>query len=148
MAVFRERPYGCFNFRVDFGDGAGEAQSGFTEVSGLSAEAESIEYRNGAEAQLAPRKLSGLTKYGDVTLKRGVIGSTSFWDWFRATRDGAPERRNVVVQLVSEDRTNVVVSWKLRNAFPIKYVGPTLDARTSEVAIESLTLSVEGIEVE
>lgn len=149
MAVFRERPYGGFNFRVDFGDGSGgDAQGGFAEVSGLSAEAESIDYRNGNEVQMAARKLSGLTKYGDVTLKRGVVGSTSFWDWFRQTRDGAPERRTVVVQLVSEDRADVVMTWRLRNAFPIKYVGPTLDARGNAVAIESLTLAVEGIDVE
>lgn len=146
MAIFRDHPYGAFNFRVDFGDG--ETQAGFMEVSGLSAEVEFIEYREGAEPVNSPRKLTGLAKYGNVTFKRGVAGSTTFWEWFKRTRDGSPERRNVVIQLVNEDRSDVVMVWKLRNAMPIKYEGPSLDARGSDVAIESLTLSVEGIEVE
>jgi phage tail-like protein len=149
MAVQRDRPYGAFTFRVDLGDGAGDdVLGGFVEVSGLVAEVTPIDYRNGNEPQPAPRKLAGLTKSGPVTFKRGVLGSTSLWHWFRQTRDGAPERRTIVVQLLNEDRTEVVMTWKLRNAFPVKYEGPVLNALGNDVAIESLTVEVEGIDIE
>jgi phage tail-like protein len=148
MAVLRDTPYGGFNFRVQLGADPGSVLAGFYEVSGLAAEVGVTEYRSGNDASNAPRKVLGLAKYSDVTLKRGLIGSTDLWDWFRTARDGAPERRDVVIQLLSEDHTQVVMAWRLRGCFPVKYVGPTLRATASDVAVEELVLSVERVDVE
>lgn len=148
MAVFRDNPYSRFNYLVNLGAGdPGSVQAGFAEVAGLSIDVQVIEYRNGNERSSAPRKLPGLSKVGDVTLKRGVIGATDLFDWLRTARDGNPERRNVVVQLLSEDRQTVAQEWRLLNAWPVKYSGPDLAATTNDVAIEELVLTAEGLDV-
>lgn len=148
MAVFRDNPYSRFNYLVNLGAGdSGSVQAGFAEVAGLSIDVQVIEYRNGNERSSAPRKLPGLSKVGDVTLKRGVIGATDLFDWLRTARDGNPERRNVVVQLLSEDRQTVAQEWRLLNAWPVKYSGPDLAATTNDVAIEELVLTAEGLDV-
>jgi phage tail-like protein len=148
VAVFRDNPYSRFNYLVNLGAGdSGSVQAGFAEVAGLSIDVQVIEYRNGNERSSAPRKLPGLSKVGDVTLKRGVIGATDLFDWLRTARDGNPERRNVVVQLLSEDRQTVAQEWRLLNAWPVKYSGPDLAATTNDVAIEELVLTAEGLDV-
>ncbi len=151
MSEFRERPYGRFNFLVAW-DGA-DAQAplaGFCEVSGLETEVQVIEYRNGNEPFNAPRKLTGLQNVSDVTLKRGVLGAVDLFEWFDAVASGAPDAlRGVTIQLLNEDRSAAVLTWRLRNARPIRYAGPTLNARSSDdVAIEELVLACEGIVVE
>ena len=85
----------------------------------------------------------------DVTFKRGVIGSLDLFDWIRQARDGDPQlRRNVQVQLQSEDRLVVVQEWRLINAWPVKYSGPELSASTNDVAIEELVLTCENLDVQ
>ncbi len=126
MAQFRETPYGVFNYLVNLGDGSeGEVQGGFSEVSGLNAEVTVAEYRAGNAKVNYVKKIPAIHKSGDVTLKRGVV-----------------------IKLKNEDPTSssAVVSWKLVNAMPIKWTGPTLTAKGgSDVAIEELVLSVEHI---
>jgi phage tail-like protein len=149
MAILRERPYCNHNFLVDLGTGApNEVRAGFSEVSGLSAELEVIDYRNGNDRENTLRKAPGVARFSEVTLKRGVIGSTDLWQWFKAVSDGNVERRTVTIQLLSEDRSAVVMTWRLLRAFPTRYSGPTLTASGSETAIESLTLVHEGLELE
>ena len=76
MAVLRDRPYVQINFLVDLGNGNTEGpEAGFQEVSGIGMEVTVAEYRNGNERENAVRKITGLNKTADVTLKRGVIGS-------------------------------------------------------------------------
>ena len=148
MAVYRENPYSQFNFLVSLGQAdPNEPQAGFSEVSGLGVEVTPIEYRNGNERSNWPRKLPGLAKVSDVTLKRGLIGSTDLYDWIRQAINGDPQlRRDVEISLLSEDRQATVQSWKLTNAWPMKYSGPTLSATTNEVAMEELVLTCEGFE--
>lgn len=152
MAVFRETPYSAFNFLVELEPGQGEeVQAGFSEASGLNAEVTVAEYRNGNAKVNYVTKVPGISKAGDVTLKRGVIGAQNLYDWLEATREGrlGDAKRNVVVKLMNEDRSEVVVSWKLRGAMPIKWTGPTLTAKGGgDVAMEELVLSVENVEQE
>ncbi|MBP0622453.1 phage tail protein [Cupriavidus consociatus] len=152
MAVFRETPYSAFNFLVDLEPGQGsEVQAGFSEVSGLNAEVTVAEYRAGNDRVNYVRKVPGIHKAGDVTLKRGVIGAQNLYEWLEKGRTGkiSEAKRDIVVKLQSEDRTDTVVSWKLRGAMPIKWTGPTLTAKGGgDVAIEELVLSVETIEQE
>src|SRR5215210_6189368 len=90
MAVPRNNPYGAFNFRVTadrFGD-AESVQAGFQEVSGLGMEATVAEYRNGNDKDNHVRKLNGVYKTNDVTLKRGLIGMVDFFTWLDDVRTG------------------------------------------------------------
>ncbi len=151
MAEFRERPYGRFNYLVSWDElEPGTPQAGFCEVSGLELEVDVIEYRAGNEKTNAPRKVTGLHRVGDVTLKRGVLGATDLFEWLDAVAGGAQDAlRTVTVQLLSEDRSGVALTWVLRNARPVKYVGPTLSGRASDdVAIEELVLACEGLSLE
>ena len=144
MAVQRDNPYLNFNFLVDIGVGD---ELGFSEVDGLSGEIEVIEYREGADRVNSARKLPGLAKYPNVTLKRGIAGRTDLFEWWKAVRDGQVQRRNVTITLLDEQR-QAVYRWLLRNAWPVKIEGPSLHASANEVAIESLELAHEGLEIE
>jgi phage tail-like protein len=150
MAVIRERPYGRFNFLLSW-DGLDDqsVQAGFMEVTGLGLQIEVVEYRAGNHPSNAPIKITGLQKVSDVTLKRGVIGSLDLYQWLDEVRNGSQDvLRAVTIKLLSETRDEVAQQWKLTNARPIKYMGPTLNASSStDVAIEELTLSCEGIEL-
>src|SRR4051795_11505409 len=104
MAQFRERPYVQFNFLVNLGDGVTDGpQAGFQEVSGIGMEVTVAEYRNGNEKENSVRKVTGLNKSTDVTLKRGVIGSLNLYSWLNDIRNGDQNAlRNIVVQLQNE----------------------------------------------
>ena len=143
----RTHPYGAFNFLVNI-DG-GETFGGFSDVSGLGTDITIAEYRNGNEKENHVRKVPGIHKVGDVTLKRGVIDSKSLWDWIKQTRTtGVGAKKNVVITLLDEAQS-AVQSWKLRGVVPMKYTGPTLAAKGGgDVAMEELVLSAEAIEIE
>ena len=149
MAVQRERPYSRFNFLVTLGDGdSGSVQAGFSEVTGLDIDVQPIEYRAGNFPTNRPIKLPGLSKVGNVTLRRGVIGVLDLSDWLKQASEGDQDvYRNVVIELLAEDRQTVALSWRLRNAWPIRYDGPDLSAATNDIAIEELVLSCESIDV-
>ena len=99
MAVLRDRPYAQFNFLVDLGTGATDGpEAGFQECGGISMSVDVIEYRNGNEKENDPRKLTGLARVSDVTLKRGIIGSLGLYKWIDQIRNGdaagSPHRRH------------------------------------------------------
>ena len=148
MATFREDPYPDFNFLVSV-EGLDDdgPQAGFTEVSGLGVTIETIEYRNGNERENAVRKLPGLKKFTDITLKRGVTGDLAFWEWIKTAMNGHVERRNVTIRLLDEAR-ETVLSWRVKRAWPCRYEGPSLRAGSSDVALETLVICHEGLELE
>jgi phage tail-like protein len=150
MAVFRELPYAQFNFLVDLGTGQTEGpEAGFQECSGISMTVDVIEYRNGNEKENNPRKVTGLTRVSDVTLKRGIIGSLSLYDWINQIRNGDQAAlRTVTIQLQNEDHTAIVMTWKLRRARIVKHTSGPLNAKGTDVAIEELTLAYERLELE
>ena len=152
MAVQRDDPYGAFNFLVSIGgaqgDGApGSIIGGFAEVSGLGMSITYAEYRNGNEKVATPRKIPGLTKVHDVTLKRGVVGSTDLFEWLRGVSQGTPDPRTVTITLLDGDR-NPVMTWRLRKAQPAAWSGPVLRGTDSALAFEELRLVCEGLEME
>jgi len=150
MAEERDRPYSAFNYLVDLngGDGTDSTRAGFQEVSGLSLEITMQEYRSGNDARSAPMKIPGLHSVPDVTLKRGLLGATDLIEWLDEIRQGKDARRNVTIQLQSEDRSQTAMTWLLTGAQPMKYTGPTLSGSGTDVAIEELVLSVEEIRME
>jgi phage tail-like protein len=144
MPSSRNDPYKSFSFLVEI-DGA--ASAGFTSVSGLAAEAEVIEYREGADRLTSTRKIPGLKKYTNVTLKRGFTTSRDLWDWWTTVRDGEAQRRTVAITLL-DDAREPVARWILREAYPTKWELSELDASTNELVIESIELAHEGLELE
>jgi phage tail-like protein len=144
----RNTPYPAFNFEVNF-DGA-EAFGGFSDVSGLGTELTIAEYREGRDKENHVRKIQGIHKVSDVTLKRGVVDSMAVWQWIEDSRILGPEakKKSVVIKLLDEAH-KPVQSWILRNVVPMKYTGPTLAAKGGgDVSMEELVLSVEAISVE
>src|SRR5690349_23356414 len=123
MATLRDRPYTQFNFLVDLGTGATDGPAaGFQEVSGIGMEVTVSEYRNGNSKENSVMKITGLNKSTDVTLKRGVIGSLTLYNWLNDIRNGNQSAfRNVVIQLQNEDHSQVVQEWKLLRARIIKH---------------------------
>ena len=150
MAVLRDRPYTQFNFLVDLGTGdTSGPEAGFQECSSITTSVDVIEYRNGNDKDNSPRKLTGLTKVSDVTLKRGIIGSLALYQWLDQIRNGDPAGvRNVAIELQSEDRTAIVMTWRLLRARIVKHTSGPLNAKGTDVALEELTLAYERLELE
>jgi phage tail-like protein len=142
-APARIDPYRNFRFVVDI-DGN---RAGFTSVSGLAAEAEVIEYREGWDGLTSTRKLPGRVKYPNVTLRRGVTTDRFLWDWWKMILAGTVQRRNVGIILLDDDR-NEVLRWSLNEAWIARIEVSDLDAEGNEVAIESIELAHEGLELE
>src|SRR5215211_4914035 len=111
MAVLRDRPYVQFNFLVDLGTGTTDGpEAGFQEISNIGMEVTVSEYRNGNSKENSVRKITGLNKATDVTMKRGVIGSLSLYKWLDQIRNGDQNAfKTVTVQLQNEDHTDAVM---------------------------------------
>ena len=138
----RDDPFKAFNFLVEID---GVARAAFSEVSGLESETAVIEYRVGNEKVNWVRKLPGLTRFGNITLRRGVTQDADLWNWRKEIVDGEIDRRNGAIILL-DDKRNEVVRWNFRNGWICKWVGPTLNAKANEVAIESIEIAHEGLE--
>jgi phage tail-like protein len=147
----RSAPYPAYNFLVDWKgpNGPDTVLGGFSDVSGLSTEIHVSEYRNGNDIEPHVRKIPGVHKVGDVTLKRGLVNSLDFWAWITQTRqEGVAAKREVVITL-RDETSNPVEKYRLRGVVPLKYTGPTLSAKgAGDVAMEEIVLSVEGYEIE
>ena len=150
MAVLRDLPYTQFNFLVDLGIGQTDGpEAGFQECSGISMSVDVIEYRNGNDRENSPRKLTGLAKVSDITLKRGIIGSLGLYKWIDQIRNGDQSAlRTVTIQLQNEDHTAIVMTWKLLRARIVKHTTGPLNAKGTDVAMEELTLAYERLELE
>jgi phage tail-like protein len=150
MAVLRDHPYNQFNFLVDLGTGATDGpEAGFSEVSGLGIEIAVVEYRTGNAKENQVRKIPGLARYPNVTLKRGLIGSLALYQWIDQIRNGDQHSaRTVTIQLQSEDHTQTVATWKLLRARIVKHVSGPLNAKGTDVAMEELVLAYERLEME
>jgi phage tail-like protein len=144
MAVLRNRPYGNYNFLVDFGDGNG----GFSEVIIPGIVIDVIEYRNGNDPENAVRKIPGTHKVPDVTLKRGLVGALELYAWINDVRNGSTTARDVAIHLQSEDHSTIVWTWRLRRAWPSRYSFGPLVAKGKDVAIEEMALTYERLEIE
>jgi phage tail-like protein len=138
----RNDPYKAFNFIVEIN---GISSAGFAECCGLSTETDVIEYREGGDSTV--RKLPGLNKYTNITLKRGMTSNRDLWNWRKKIIDGDIDRRNGAIVLLDDDRTEVA-RFKFRAGWPCKWEGPHLNAKASEVAIETLEIAHEGLELD
>lgn len=140
----RKDPYRGYNYRVEI-DGLSVA--GFSEASGLTLDTDPVEYREGNELRMTVRKLSGLRKFSNITLKRGYTDNAELFDWYKQNLNGSVERRNGAIILMTEDRDDAL-RWNFEQGWVTKYTGPTMNATSNDVAIESVEICVEWIELE
>lgn len=140
MSGERKDPYRNFRFRVEI---EGIQQAGFREVSGYNASLDVVEYREGNET-ITPRKLPGLAKYGNITLKWGVTDSMDMYKWMEDSISGKTTRKTVTIIAIDEEGADVA-TWQVLEAWPAKYSAPDWNATASAVAIESLELAHEGM---
>lgn len=147
--VTRPDPYSAFNFEVQLtgvSDDGTAVKGSFSECSGLEVDVGPIEYRNGSE-DITVRKIPGLKKFTNITLKRGITGDIEFWNWIVAAMDGQVQRTEGSIALLDENRQEVM-RWNFRRAWPCKHTGPGLNAANNEIAMETLEICHEGLEVD
>lgn len=142
MATPRQDPYVAFNYIIEIG---GVRAGGFSEVGGLDAEVQPIDYRNGDE-DFVPRKLPGVKRYSNITLKRGILGDLDVWAWVLEAIRGNVDRREGAIILRDEQRREVL-RWRFVRGWACKYTGPTLQGDSNAVAIESIEIAHEGLEL-
>lgn len=139
-----EYPLPKFHFQVEWGG----AKIGFTEVSGLDVEREVIEYRDGSSKEYSKLKQPGLTKYSNITLKRGSFaGDNDFYNWWEDIKLDSVERRDITISLLNEEH-EPVVTWKVKNAWPSKITPTDLKSDDNSIAIESMEMVHEGLTIE
>jgi len=139
-------PYANYNFVVEIG---GQILAGFKEVSGLDSKIEVIDYREGGERYFPVRKLPGKVTFSNIVLKTGVTDDVTLYNWHQDWAKGADSADRRLVRIVLQDRAgNEKRSWKVREAWPANYMGPTFNAEAHEVAIQTLELAHEGVDLE
>ena len=135
-------PIPKFHFLVFLGD---HGTIAFQEVSGLDTEYDLLEYRGVNNPQFQVNKMPGLKKHSDITLKKGMFKSdASLFDYLARVKMNTVVKETVVIQLLDEE-DKPLFTWTLQNAFPKKVSGTSMNAKTSEVAIEELVLAHEGL---
>ena len=138
----RKDPFNNFRFLVEI---EGVIQAGFREVTLPDSTNEPIEYRNGNEPPTV-RKLPGLAKYANLSLKWGTTDSLELYNWRKNIEDGrVKENRKNVAVVVLDDEGNQTGRWEFSQAWPTKYDAPDLNATGNEIAIENLEIAHEGM---
>ena len=137
----RVDPYRNFSFLVEID---GITQAGFSDASGFGASTDPIEYREGGETKTV-RKLPGLTKYTNITLKWGLTDSRELYDWYKDVVNGKIDRKSGSIILLDLEG-NEKVRWNFFDAWPTKWDGPDFTAKGNDVAIETLELAHERVE--
>jgi phage tail-like protein len=143
MAARRD-PYGNFNFLVEID---GIVRAAFHEVSGIDTSIDLIEHREGGE-NITTRKYPGQVKFSNLTLKWGISDDRELYDWHRqwVTGDPAAKRKNGSVVLL--DRAGQEKRrWNFFNGWPAKWTGPSLNAEANDIAIETLEIAHEGLQL-
>ena len=134
-------PLPKFHFIVQWG----AVRVGFTEVTGLDIQVDPIEYREGSSLESTKIKMPGMLKYSNITLKRGsMTGDSDFYKWINTVSLNTVERRDVIISLLNEEHTPVM-TWKAKNAFPVKVQASDLKADGNEVAVETIEIAHEGL---
>lgn len=142
----RKDPYANYNFVVELD---GQIVAGFKEVSGLDSKIEVIDYREGGEKFFPVRKLPGKVSFSNIVLKTGVTDDTQLYDWHQDWVKGSDSAKRKNIRIALQDRAgNEKRSWKIREAWPANYTGPTFNAEAHEVAIQTVELAHEGIDLE
>ena len=139
----RKDPLESFNFIVDIQG----MRAGFSEISGLTAESDPVDYRAGRE-DISARTLPGMRKFTNITLKRGYSpDGRQLWEWRQRVVNGRTQPLNGTITLLNEAR-EPARTWEFRAGWPSKWAGPAMNAKSNDVAIEEMEISVEGLVVQ
>jgi phage tail-like protein len=134
-------PYRGFKFKVQIG---GITKAGFREVSGLDAGTDAVDYREGDGTTM--RKLAGLQKFSNITLKRGITTDQDLWKWRSTIMDGKIKDNRKDGQIILlDDEGKEAAEWTFTDGWPTKWTGPTFNATANEVAIDTLEITHEGL---
>lgn len=136
-------PYRGYNFRVELG---GTAVAAFREVTGLSYMIDPIEYREGTDTDKHARKLPGQVKYSNVVCKRGIVSNFDLWTWFSNAVAGQADRRAGAIVLKNELHVDVL-RWSFVQGWICKWEGPSMNATANEVAVETVEICVERVDL-
>jgi len=137
----RKDPLRNFRFTVECD---GLVAAGFSDVSGYDMSVDVIEYRSGSE-EITPRKLPGLRKHGNITLKRGEISDPEMYAWINTyAGEGKAEvvRKNIKISILNE-KGESSAEWQVLKAWPIKYSISDLKGTGNEVLVETLEIAHE-----
>jgi phage tail-like protein len=139
----RVDPYGSFDFLVEID---GITRASFMEAGGLDSTIDVTEYREGGFNETM-RKLPAKTKFSNITLKWGTTDDHELYDWHRQWVKGDPAAKRKNGSIILLDRTGQEkIRWNFINAWPVKWTGPSLNAKNNDVSIETLELAHEGLE--
>ena len=139
----RKDPYVGYNFRLEIDS---TSVAGFSECSGLTFDTDIVEYREGNEQRLSVRKLTGLRKFANISLKRGYTDNKDLWNWYKDILNGTVQRRNGAIVLQDEQHKDVL-RWEWTDGWLTKYEGPTFNAHSNDVTLEQLDIAVEHVEL-
>jgi phage tail-like protein len=139
----RKDPFRNSRFKLEI---LGIEQAGFSECTGLESTTDAVDYREGTDPATM-RKLPGLTKHGNITLKWGVTDSDEIWEWRKLVVDGKSKEasRNGSIVILDEEGTEQV-RWNFRRAWPSKYKAADMNAKSNDVAIDTLEITFEALE--
>lgn len=140
----RHGPFRSNRFTVEL---PGIAIGGFSRVHLPAATTTTVSYREGNHKPPGTTKLAGLQENETLVLERGVTASTELYEWYKTVEDGklAEARGAIAVTLLDEEQ-NPGPRWEFRNAWPVRYQPPVLDASENAVAVETIEIAHEGME--
>jgi phage tail-like protein len=149
----RDDPYGAYNFLITLIDSSsittssqkGAAIAGFSECSGLEASIQTEDYQEGGNNSTT-LKFPKHIAYTSIRLKRGITTSDDMWQWFSDFIDGKGKRKDGMITLRDEQQ-KAVKTWQFKRGLPVKWTGPTLNATQSQLAIQELEISHEGLKL-
>jgi phage tail-like protein len=136
----RSDPFLAFRYVISFDD----LRAGFSECTGLQVEIEVKEYMQGGMNRFV-HKFPGRSKQSNLTLKRGIV-DTALWDWYYDLMQGRVIFRDGSINVKDPSGKQDVMAWRLTRAFPIKWVGPDLNADQNSVAVETLELAFHELQ--
>jgi phage tail-like protein len=139
----RNDPLRGFNFRIELDN---TSVASFREASGLTLNTDPVDYREGTDTWLSVRKLPGLTKNTNITLKRGITKNKDLWNWYRNIQNGVEDRRNGAIVLQDEQH-NDVLRWQFQNGWITKWEGASMNATSNDVSIETIEIVHERLEL-
>jgi phage tail-like protein len=139
----RNDPLTSFLFGLkitDLGLDHADGTAFFKSVSGLRVECEVTDYNEGGVTNFT-RKVIGVAKWSNLVLKQGFTGDSTLWDWRKT-----PKRVDGTIYAIGADM-KPICRWDFKNGYPVKWDGPDYDASKHDLAIESIEIAHEGLEM-
>ena len=137
-------PMSSYRFLADWGG----TRNDFTEVYGLDITIDVIDYHEGADPNRVSRKIPGIIRFKNIILRRAIVkGDNEFYNWINTIIQNQAERRDIKITLLN-DTGEPLINWYIKSAFPVRLSGPFLNANSSNIAMEELEITHEGLVVE